>query len=51
MRKTTINIRYSDIIYHPDQPSHPIVYDQGQRIGEAIPVDFISNDRKPNNNF
>lgn len=47
MRKTTIVIRHSDFIGHPDHSSHPIVYDNGQRIGEAWPVDYIANDRRP----
>lgn len=46
MRKTTIVIRYSDFIGHPEHSSHPIVYDQGLRIGEALPVDFLNNDRR-----
>lgn len=48
MRKTTIHIRYSDITYNLGAPAHPIVYDQGQRIGQASPVDFLNNDRHPN---
>jgi hypothetical protein len=48
MRKTTIHIRYSDITYNLGAPDHPIVYDQGQRIGQANPVDFLNNDRRPN---
>ena len=46
MRKTTIVIRFSDFIGHPEHSSHPIVYDHGERIGEAWPVDYISNDRQ-----
>ena len=47
MRKSTIVIRYSDFIGHPDHSSHPIVYDEGMRIGEARPIDFMGDDRKP----
>ena len=53
MRKSTIVIRYSDFIGHPNHSSHPIVYDEGVRVGEAAPIDFTGNDRKPDleNNF
>lgn len=50
MRKTTIVIRFSDFIGHPEHSSHPIVYDHGERIGEAWPVDYISNDRQQDQN-
>ena len=46
MRNSKIVIRFSDFVGHPEHSSHPIVYDQDMRIGEARPIDFLGNDRK-----
>jgi transposase InsO family protein len=47
LRNSTITIRYSRFQDH----SAPIVYQDGQRLGTAAPVDFIANDRKPDLSF
>lgn len=45
----SIQLRYSR--FHGDG-STPVAYHDGERLGAVIPIDFISNDRKPNlNNF
>lgn len=43
VRNQTVTIRYSRI----DPSVYPIVYLEAERHGEALPIDFIHNDRKP----
>ena len=46
-RNTTITIRHN----RPGIGFPPIVYQDGQRLGEAIKLDMIANDRRPNIEF
>jgi hypothetical protein len=47
MRNTTITIRHN----RPGINFPPIVYQDGQRLGEATKLDMIANDRKPDIGF
>jgi len=43
LRHTTITIRH----HRPDLHFPPIVYQDGVRLGEAVPLDMVANDRRP----
>lgn len=45
LRNTPITLRYNRFTTGSPQP--PIVYQDQQRLGEATPIDYIANDRKP----
>jgi len=47
MRNTTITIRHN----RPGINFPPVVYQDGQRLGEATKLDMIANDRRPNIEF
>lgn len=47
LRNTTITIRHN----RPDLHFPPVVYQAGQRLGEATKLDMISNDRRPDIEF
>ena len=46
LRNTTITIRYDRFNPH----TSPIVYLNGQRLGDSFPLDRIANDRRPQSN-
>lgn len=48
MRNTTITIRYDR--HRPNAPQ-PVVYQDGLRLGEAVLLDPVTNDRHPLNDF
>lgn len=43
VRNQTVTIRYD----RDNSAVYPIIYFNGERLGEALPVDFLHNDRKP----
>ena len=47
LRNTTITIRHN----RPGLGFPPIVYQNGQRLGEATKLDMIANDRRPDIEF
>lgn len=47
LRNTTITIRHN----RPGLGFPPVVYQNGQRLGEATKLDMIANDRRPNIEF
>jgi len=47
LRNTTITIRH----HREGIGFAPVVYQDGQRLGEATKLDMIANDRKPNIEF
>ena len=43
LRKKKISIRYN----RANPGEDPVIYSEGVRLGCAIPLDFLANDRKP----
>ncbi|NJM36714.1 MAG: hypothetical protein HC845_01910, partial [Akkermansiaceae bacterium] len=47
LRNSTITIRHN----RPGLGFPPVVYQDGERLGEAIKLDMVANDRRPNIEF